>query len=449
MAAQQEGEKERGSKRLWQFIPLEDYNGPEGPTVQAVREGASGKWRSFKRVPILGGIISNIKKRLRSSDQEASNARRDFMDAEIPHRVSGEVLDQAVHTPNWGDPAFALNAALDNWLHSDSNRCPAKVLVGAPYSGISRILIEWARINKWRVPDPPVFDEILNGGKEWLSYFARSKEGPLVLPNLERCYLRHYDGLTLIRRLLDLVLSHSRPCLIGCNSWAWSYLNKALRLQSIFNEPLTLDAFDHESLQVWFEALAHSANRPFFVFRQLDNGMPVLPRSQVNETTLDEDQDGDTEADDSDGKEEEVTPFLRHVAAHSRGIPGVALAIWRHCLRSVPEKELGKGLAQKIDAKERTLWVRPWSQIDLPVMSVVADNRQMFVLHALLIHNGLPAAMLSRLLPLNPMAVAETLHRLRRAGLLEERRGVWHVCPLGYPVVREQLESEGYLVDRI
>ena len=106
---------------------------------------------------------------------------------------------------------------------------------------------------------------ILTGGQDWLTQLEEDDE-PLVLPHLEHCFLRHYDGLTLLRRLLDHIFSRSRRWLVGCDSWAWAYLSKALKVDTVFPTPFILEAFDQERLKIWFQQLATESGEDHFRF---------------------------------------------------------------------------------------------------------------------------------------------------------------------------------------
>ena len=51
------------------------------------------------------------------------------------------------------------------------------------------------------------------------------------------------------------------------------------------------------------------------------------------------------------------------------------------------------------------------------------------------------------LLPLSRGVVTATLLLLASASLVEEYNNAWRVSALGYPVVRQFLKSNGYMID--
>ena len=92
----------------------------------------------------------------------------------------------------------------------------------------------------------------------------------------------------------------------------------------------------------------------------------------------------------------------------------------------------------------------PWSQINLPGFPFQRVSLGLLmVLHTLLIHGGLCSRILPELLPLSPMEILENLYLLQASGLVESDQGFWRVTPVGYPPVRQMLQSEGYLTDAI
>ena len=85
---------------------------------------------------------------------------------------------------------------------------------------------------------------------------------PLVLTHLEHCYLRHYDGLTMLRRLLEIMLSHRRRWLVRCDSWAWAYFRRVFKVDAMLRSPWVLAPFSQERLRVWLPEVAQGTSKP-------------------------------------------------------------------------------------------------------------------------------------------------------------------------------------------
>ncbi len=412
------------TQNLWRFVRLEQYNRPSETSRETMRKGIFGLWRRL-------GWGSTVEESV-------------FAEKELSQVPPG-LLDKVVPTPDWSAPISAVTAVLDSWLEAKVPGSSAQIFVGPPYHGTSEILSAWAQARGWRLVPAPPPEMILTGGEEWLAQMEADDE-PLVLPHLEHYYLRHYNGLTLLRRLLDLIFSQSRRWLLGCDSWAWAYLSKAIKVDTVFPMPFILEAFDKERLEKWFQQLEAESGESNFVFRQSDSGKYVLPPATGAEAP----------GDRSQGFDADTSGFLKNVAAYSRGIPGIAWAIWRRSLASVVNAdEHTEGSDRKAepvgeDDRAYPIWVKPWSQINLPGFpSQRASLGLLMVLHTLLIHGGLLSRVLPELLPLTPVEIREYLYLLEASGLMESGQGFWRVTPTGYPAVRQLLQSEGYLIDAI
>ena len=395
---------------LWQFVTVADYRPPPA-SVKVVSEN----W------------FATLRRRRRPDDADAESAAKlDHLEA-----LSHGRLARIAPNPGWGGAVASLDSTLEDWLTTERPDRLTVFLIGPPHGGSAEILRLWAEQRQWRVLDPPTPEQILAGDSHWLSS-QQLAEQPWVLPALERVYLRHAAGLGLMRQFLNAAYCGDLGRgIIGCDSWAWAFLRR-IWPPSGRSKKLTLQAFDKDRLTRCFQALAEGSATQPLLFRQANNGKYVLPppAGTVDEPVAHSD-------------------FLQHLASHSRGIPGIAWAIWRASLRARPDAETAAGETSAADrnSPHPTLWITPWDQINQPELPPHAGRNQAFVLHALLLHNGLAAEWLARLLPLSPDQTIETLALSQDAGLLEQVGEVWRVAPRGYPVIRKFLEDERYLID--
>jgi hypothetical protein len=342
-------------------------------------------------------------------------------------------LDKVVPYPSWEGATKALHSALSEWREPGGRRDDhIKVVVGMPGGPTSELVADWALEKKWPVVDAPTLDEILQGGKRWLSGNINGDETPLALPCLDRFYLRHYDGLELLTRLFDRLHSTHRQCLIGCGSWSWAYLSRAMKIEPFLSCGLTLEAFDDDRLQRWFLELAGGDECPF-VFRQSDDSGSTLFTSR----------NSDRNPREQVGSPEECSDFLKYLAAFSRGISHIAWAGWRHSLGLATE---GHKL-EKQGADESLIAVPPWSELGLPDPPGDSSQDELVVLHNILIHGSMSTELLAAILPISDSEITHSLQRLRAARLLESESGRWRVSWLGYPAARQSLSDAGYFVD--
>lgn len=446
-------------------IALEQYARPPEPASEVVRNG-----------------LQNFEQRLRhalGAPTNTNTVQQSNLQAAPP-----ALLDRIVPEPNWAKFYLEpVQAALESWLATNEETAGVKLFVSAPHSTLYDSLKQWSQRQEWQILDPPTPAEILADDGQWLASWQSCPQGRWLLPPLERCYLRHHNGLNLIRRLVEIVRLQQPTCLLVCNSWAWAYLDRTLRLGSILPTPLTLPPFDAYDLNHWLACLPPETERDTLIFRETDTGEAIFwaEETDTNHTEgVNETDNGVNGASDNrqsvigrtsawlrdavaDGwvalqkwgyrvwhgraNQKAHSQFLKHLAARSRGIPKVAWNIWRHSLQVVTDEIEHEAHATAAEDHRRTIWVRPWEQLALPALAPNAGATEALVLHALLLHNGLTEELLPQVLPLRSAEILFCLHQLRTAGVVVRRQGIWQTTPLGYPAVRGFLANENFLLD--
>jgi hypothetical protein len=336
-------------------------------------------------------------------------------------------LDRLAPPLRWEGAARAFDQIYASKAGSAPTPGVIGILVGQPFCGHADILAHWARGRSVRLLEPPTAQEILAADVQWLTRCCDSGPGLWALPALERCYLRNANGLALVRGFLDLAFSGALgPGVIGCDSWAWAYLQRICAWPA--TPVLTLQAFDGAALTT---LLLQPQAQPTQAVRFLSahSGISLLP----------EPEDGEEDA------REPVSPELRQLAARCRGNLGVAWHFWRERLRTAIEPQAtqtGDDAPPPTDA----IWVAPELEPRAPASD--AGDETALVLHALLLHNGLEAPLLATLLPIAAAHLNLQLLQLHALGLVERQDADrWQVTPLAYPGVRAFLRARGYLTD--
>jgi hypothetical protein len=339
-------------------------------------------------------------------------------------------LDQAAPLPAWQDAAAALKETVAEALsHHGTGRSMA--VVGAPFSGHAETLTALATAAGWRLIPPPGPKQILEGDAHWIDTFAQDTS-PWAMPMFERCFLRHARGLDLVRKLLEAYLAgRLGRGVLGCGSWGWSFLQKVCAETDAI-PAVTPQALDAQRLRRWFSDLAcqdpHLGHlRLRLAGRENDLLVP-----------------GDPARDDA---EERTDRFFTHLAAHSRGIAGVAWSVWRESLRQDNPDVSGKETVSKDSDPSPIIRVLPWNAVEQPSLPSVERPCGAFLLHALLIHSGLPETILPELLSLGSGRITQALVQLRAAGIVAHRNKHWWIAPLAYPAARSYLRAENYLTD--
>ena len=399
------------NRPLWQYVPVNDYKVP----VTTIQRTFKTRFMAF-RERLHTGTLPPAEQFHKANDLKS-----------LPDRL----LKQILPATDWHAHMQAIDDSIAAWCEDEKKFGPAIFLMNIPYSHTENLLAGWAESKGLSIIDPPDPADISAGGDIWLKQLAET-DGIWILPHLEKCYLRHASGLALMRRLFARLFSRRLGRgVIGCNSWAWAYLSRTFRLAS---QSLRVpQAFDSETLSHWFYGSLPENKRHRFIFRQADTGRYVIkPASGPN-------TDARTSA--------EPSLFLKDLAAYSRGIPGVALALWQRCLKGQPDtiqaqKEENTGSPLLIP-----IWVQSIDSMEKPSLPQKTDRGHTFVLHNLLLHNGLTDDLLAAVLPLSPEEIQQACFELERGGAIESNDGIWRVSPAGYPVVREFLKTEGFLTD--
>jgi len=395
---------------IWQMVSLADYALPTAPTREAAVKGVTALWRLIR---------GNDPKQV--SPEKAEDQLRTLSETQLS-RIAPAI--------DWHLGAKSLDIKLADWPDQKKQNFPIRFLIGPPYSGHADILLLWAKVHGLSIIEAPAPEKILAQDKNWFSD-RPDNERLWVLPSLEHCYLRHANGLAVVRKFFERALSGRLGFgLVGCDSWAWSFFQKVW----FFPQPeaITLQAFDSERLKIYFRELILSSIPQPLRFRDSHSGRDMLP------------------ADDTEKEAASATsPFLKQLAAQSRGIIGIAWMYWRNSLCAEPDEtpdpdqhsETGAHIVPK-----NTICLR--AGLKEPAIPVGPNPDIAFVLHYLLLHNGLPVDLLVELLPLSRGVITATLLLLESANLVEKNKNVWRVSAPGYPAARQFLKNNDFMVDQ-
>ncbi len=419
---------------LWRLIPVHEYKSPPEPTSETLRS-----------------TLRNLRNWFRDGENESST-QTDTKAAPKLRTAPPGLLTWVAPDPAWENEINALDATLTPWYSVESRMAGIQALVGAPYSDLANIAVAWGKAHNFAIIKPPTPAQILGNDPDWMKQWQYNKADRLILPHLEQCYLRHPNGLDLIRRLLDWLWQAEIPCLIVSDSWAWSYLKRVHHLDALCHQPLTLAPLDAYALDRWLSTLANRDRSKNFIFREEKDGSQVL-RYTAPKTDPKTDPGPATETiaakpKTAKQKQEKPSEFIRYLAARSRGISGIAWAIWRHTLQIAADEDTEQDVQEKA-AKDNgvTIWVTAWEELTLPELPSGLGSAEAFVLHSLLLHGKLREEILPTLLPCAAAVTMQALKRLRAADIIRAEGRTWQVTPLAYATARTYLRSEGYLVD--
>ena len=394
-----------------------DFAVPADTVEHQIRSGIGSLWKKFR-----------TEESLPEAPVQAEDDLRELSRAQ---------MNGIAPAPGWTAAAETLDTRLEAWLVDKNPARSVVFMVLPPHSWRAEILAAWAQQRRWPLLDAPDPETVLAGGEGWMRdrFDGRSH---WVFPHLNRCYLRNAHGLGMVRRLLDdMCGGRLGRGIVGCDSWAWAYLMRIWHGRQ--PTVLTAQAFDQARLERWFGILSAGAGQRRLDFRQARDGKYVLAPV--------------VEADGDNGASPKTSTFLKHLAACARGIPGIALAFWENSLRLGPDKaddgagEDGDTENAEHPSVDSTLWVTAWDEVRRPGLPPEKDRDLAFVTHALLLHDGMAADIMTEVLPISMTRILQILSLLEEAGTADETDGIWRITAPGYPAARLFLQEEGYLTD--
>ncbi|MCF7978872.1 MAG: antitoxin [Chromatiaceae bacterium] len=482
---------------IWELVGLSDYRLPSAPTATSARRGLSSLMRLFgRRQPASQGPVKTEDELHRLEPE-----RLEAIISPIDWHPAAQLLQQALEQrskldPAWfiiSPPAAGYAGLLETWAAQQAAACipsPTYEIVAGDHSGWLADLpagdAPWAlpRLERCWLRHPAglglvreLFDRLLSGKlgfgligcDSWAWAYLR-----YVVPTqaVRALTLQALDGERLANWLGQLAAGGPAELSTGSPTGSPTVKQKGTPTVT----PTGTSTGLPNRLSV-----AHSL-RPRR-FRHAQSGNLLL---SVND-------------DDEIG----LTSELRYLAAQSRGNPGVALQLWRSRLRSEPDKpeaveaeaddesdakadeEAGDKSADKADGKAdgkavdkasdkagdtvgdkagdktgdrgsdktgdkpkvETIWVAPAVEYALPSG---LDEAEALILHALLLHDGLPTEVVEGLLPHARFQTHSLLLQLAAVEVIRsEPDGCWRVTAFAYAAVRSFLAGRRFLVDDV
>ncbi|WP_414578726.1 MarR family transcriptional regulator [Anabaena sp. CCY 9402-a] len=244
----------------------------------------------------------------------------------------------------------------------------------------------------------------------------------IVIPCLEQCFLRCIGGWDGIEYLRDVAI-HNRNCfwIMGCNQWAWDFLDFVCQISSYFSEVEALPAIDGAMLQVWLDPIAKT----------------VLDTSDL------ENSDGDRT------NEERHKSYWDSLASQSSGVSSIAANLWLESLRvsqaDMEDNEPNQPTLTKTGSeKPITLHETNPSLPNLPPLTAI----DRYLLHSVLIHGQITRAHLALSLGESESHIQAHIQRLLRAGLLERGNGALSVRASHYTRLKNELANNNFFVGK-
>ncbi len=209
----------------------------------------------------------------------------------------------------------------------------------------------------------------------------------MLVDDLHRCFLRAVGGFEALRQVLTVMHAASERHFWACGfhgeTWAWLEGVRGAVNLGVFRKRVRVRELDDGRLRDWLEARCRAAGR--------------TPRYDHLATT------GLGSVDPARAEERARTAYWRLLADASRGNPRVAHTAWLTSLRQGED--------------ETTVSVVLFEQRDASMLDEAGDMA-LFLLAALVVHDGLPVDLLASALNISVGEVRALCRRLQGLGVL-------------------------------
>ncbi|MCB9481126.1 MAG: hypothetical protein H6680_04800 [Desulfobacteraceae bacterium] len=391
---------------IYEYVPIGNYCIPPIPTVSLAEN-------TFKSLKNFFAFNNNKHEEMfKGSEQDL------FV---LPDRLEKFVAPDV----NLKDLSDALGECLEGWLENHDTKNYVTYVVGQHCSKNSEILRLWAENNDACVISPPSSEDIFSDFDK-LS-FNLPEEGRIwVIPELEKYFIRHVNGLKKIRKLLHLAENGELgKGVIGCHSFPWAYLQMVLKLP--LKNSITLQSFDGEKLIRMIAASSGGASYTKFKFLNISNGRKI----------------GGTVS-----KNEAADPLITKIAAYCRGNIFLSLKFWKDSLRLENNSSGHNDLIPSVKKglNETLIWVIP--DISEPVFSSVPGDESVIILHTIMLHGSISHDILIKILPFSKSSCKNMILDLLNSGFLKKRNNELSVSESAFFKVRKLFFERDYLVDK-
>ncbi|MBW4556981.1 MAG: hypothetical protein KME59_13725 [Trichormus sp. ATA11-4-KO1] len=321
----------------------------------------------------------------------------------------------------------ALSSALVNWQQK-TNSANSLVILGCPVETIAEILqasLTGELSKELQIINPlGSRQRSINGSalvkliRETVSLDAHQAQDErqtlIVIPCLAQCFLRCIGGWEGVEFLQNAVVhDQSKFWLIGCNSWAWSFLDQVCQVSAYLEQVHYLPQLKGEALQQWL--------------------------APVTQELATQDNEEDTSLADS-----------KSLASLASGVSSVAAYLWLQGLRiraaDIPDavSESQPGVKVQGVTQEAASNLRQTKPILPSLPDLTAIDR--YLLHSLLLHGQITRTHLTLSLNESEQIVRSRVQMLQRAGVIVQQQEQLSLCPAYYPSLKTELINNNFLI---
>ncbi|MDY6938476.1 MAG: hypothetical protein SWY16_12480 [Cyanobacteriota bacterium] len=340
----------------------------------------------------------------------------------------------------------ALKTSLKEWETEDRTSRNSLAILASPIEPLERIwqdvLETWEGKADYRVrvlqPShrPQDGAEIADRLREQLAAMEESPESEespddrpeiVVIPHLEWYFLRVVEGLDGIEWLQQMMVERpDRFWAVGCNSWAWQYLDCVCQSSAYCDRTLLLPELKAIEIKNWLASICDE-----------------IEFDDDSEDDEDDPQDWDDERENWTSKGQ--LRYFNKLQKTASGLSRVAVELWLDSLCvNVNSSDSGEEDAE--DDTPETPSTLAWrKRIDLPDRpALTLDDRHL--VYSVLLHGSIDLPHLAQTLGERELPVRARVRVLERSGALWNRKGQIQVNPAYYLRLKTDLENNKFLV---
>jgi predicted transcriptional regulator len=283
-----------------------------------------------------------------------------------------------------------------------------------------------------------------------------SRHTVVIIPALEQYFLRCIQGWEGIEYLQHLITQdRSRFWIIGCNAWAWAFLDRVCRINAYLEQVERLPRLDGAALQDWLRSLAAPL---LHTNVEADEASPTPAKEEAQpDAPPAQATDAEPQAETASAPATTIgsESYWNALASLSSGIGTTAALLWRRSLRLRAEtltehfQSLDSGTIQSVQdlcdaVKVEFELIKP----TLPGL-INLEVLDRYLLHSLLIHGPMSRDHLAQSLGETERLVRSRVQVLKRAGVIVPRQGKLAVSAIHYPKLRSELSNNNFLIGEV
>ena len=295
--------------------------------------------------------------------------------------------------------------AYDSWT---KNRYVTTIILGEKWGGFTTFLnyvIKHGRLSnsvkRWSIDESicrsedfiRLLTEVINkdgvsNQESLIAYLNESSRQVIVLENIQNLYLRKIDGFHAMNTLFEIMSATCKNVFWIATStiYCWNYLTKSISIQDFFTNQIEMKSFSKEQIAnvIWKRNRISGFNIRFLVEDEIvdDKKFQKLNEEQQQKYLKEK--------------------FFDDLNAFSKSNVSLALMFWLMSTR---------------DVDEHTITIGKFNQPNLNFLNVLSTDK-IYILLALVLHDGLNAKEISEVLNENRESCTHTLFSLRKDGII-------------------------------